>query len=118
MTWAILGKRLFPATFLYLLVGFVSLARSEETFWLDSLDLSHMRQGWGKPQVNRSIREKPLSIAGQPFQRGVGTHANSTLWIELGGGSERFLASVGVDDAAGGPASVVFKIVGDGRKLF
>ncbi len=123
MTLAVLWKRLFPAVSVVLLAGLAPLGRAEETVLLGSLDLSHMRQGWGKPQVNRSIREKPLAIAGQAFKHGVGTHANSTLWIDLGGGSERFLASVGVDDAAGSPASgtpasVVFKVVADGRKLF
>ena len=92
---------------------------ASETVWLSSLDLSKVRQGYGKAQANRGIREKPLSIAGQKFERGVGTHASSTLWIDLAGGSEKFLASVGVDDAAGSDkASLTFKIVGDGRKLW
>jgi len=95
-----------------------SAAVGAETVWLHTLDLSKMRQGWGRPQVNRSIREKPLAIGGQTFAQGVGTHARSALWLELAGGTERFLASVGVDDAAGGPGSVVFKIYGDGRKLW
>jgi alpha-galactosidase len=90
-----------------------------QTVWLTSLDLSKMRQGYGKPQIDRSIREQPLSIGGQKFERGVGTHASSTLWINLAGGSEKFLASAGVDDAAGSPtASVTFKIVGDGKTLW
>ena len=93
-------------------------AAAAETVRLADLDLSLMRQGWGKPQRNRSIREQPLAIAGQKFEHGVGTHANSVLWINLAGGSDRFLAAVGVDDAAGGPASITFKIVGDGRKLW
>ncbi|MCX6905311.1 MAG: NPCBM/NEW2 domain-containing protein, partial [Verrucomicrobia bacterium] len=89
-----------------------------ETVPLTALDLSKMTQGWGQPQIDRSIREKPLSIGGQKFEHGVGTHANSVLWIDLAGGSDRFLASVGVDDAAGGTASIVFKITGDGKKLW
>jgi len=93
-------------------------AHAAETVWLDSLDLSTMRQGWGKPQVNRSIREKPLAIGGKTFERGVGTHANSTYRLTLHGGTERFTASVGVDDAAGGPGSVVFQVVADGKRLF
>jgi alpha-galactosidase len=95
-----------------------SPAFAAETVSLTSLDLSKMRQGWGKPQIDRSIREKPLAIGGKVFEHGVGTHANSTLWIDLAGGSERFQATVGVDDAAGGAASINFKIVGDGRKLW
>jgi alpha-galactosidase len=93
-------------------------AFSAETVWLDSLDLSKMRQGWGKPQINRSIREKQLSIGGKTFERGVGTHAKSILWLNLDGKAERFISYVGVDDAANGPGSVVFKIYGDGKKLF
>ncbi len=81
-----------------------------ETVGLETLDLAKMRQGWGQPQINRSMREQPLAIAGQSFARGVGTHAHSTLWLELAGGSERFLASVGVDDAANGPGSVQFLV--------
>lgn len=62
---------------------------------------------------------RPLSIAGERFDRGVGTHANSTFWIELAGGAARFQARVGVDDAASSDrASVVFKVVGDGRRLW
>lgn len=87
-----------------------------ETAWLDEFDLSKMRQGWGKPQINRSIREKPLSIGGKRFDRGVGTHAASNVWIQLNG-AQRFRASVGVDDSAGG-GSVEFRVAVDGRKVW
>lgn len=101
-----------------LVIG-VTAASAAETVWLSSLDLNKMRQGWGRPQINRSMRERPLAIGGQRFERGVGTHATSVLWIDLGGGSERFTAQVGIDDAAGSQkASVAFKIVGDGRVLW
>ncbi len=85
---------------------------------LETLDLSKMRQGWGKPQKNRAITEAPMTIAGQRFAQGVGTHAPSRLWIDLGGGCERFQAKVGVDDAAGAKASLRFRVIGDGKKLF
>lgn len=94
------------------------ISRGAETVALTSLDLTKMRQGWGKPQIDRSIREKPLAIGGKAFAHGVGTHATSTLWVDLAGGTEQFRASVGVDDAAGGPASIDFKIFADGRKLW
>jgi len=101
-----------------LLFVLLPLAVAADTVWLDSLDLSNLRQGFGTAQVNRSMRETPLSIAGTKFERGVGTHANSTLWLNLGGGSEKFTATVGLDDAANGTGSVVFRILGDGKKLF
>jgi len=98
--------------------GIFSGAQATETVWLDSLDLKTMRQGWGTPQVNRSIREQPLAIGGQKFARGVGTHAISTYRLTLNGGTERFTASVGVDDAAGGPATIEFQVVADGKRVF
>lgn len=93
---------------------------ADETVWLGSLDLSRMRQAWGRPKVDASMSGKPLSIGGRKFEHGVGTHARSTLWIDLDGGSERFLAFAGVDDAAGGrvPAMVRFTIIGDGQRLW
>jgi alpha-galactosidase len=109
------GMKLAPA----FLLPLVALAAEPKTAWLDGMDLSTMRQGWGTPQVNRAIRETPLSVAGQKFERGVGTHANSTLWLDLHGTTERFQATVGADDAAGSAkASVVFTIIADGQKVF
>ena len=77
-----------------------------------------MEQGWGKPQIDRSISETPLSLGGKKFAHGVGTHAKSVVWIDLAGGSDRFLATVGVDEAAKGMNYVTFKIAGDGKTLF
>lgn len=94
-------------------------AQAAETVWLGSLDLSHVRQGWGQAQADKAVTGKPLSIAGQPFAHGVGTHASSTFWVELGGGADRFQAAVGVDDGTtSDKASVSFKIAGDGRTLW
>lgn len=89
-----------------------------KTVRLEDLDLAFMRQGWGRPQTNRSMRLQPMSIAGQRFAQGVGTHAHSSLWLDLAGSSGRFQAQVGVDDAAGGTASIQFRVTGDGRVLF
>ncbi len=96
----------------------ISAAQATETVWLDALDLKTISQGWGTPQVNRSIREQPLVIGGQKFVRGVATHADSTYRLTLNGGMERFTASVGLDEAAGEPGSVVFEVIADGKPVF
>ena len=77
-----------------------------------------MEQGWGKPQVDRSIREKPLSWAGgtlpmasEPMQR----VSSGSTWPR---GADRFLATVGVDDTRRPGGGVIFKISGDGKALF
>jgi len=86
--------------------------------WLDKLDLRSMKQGWLEAKPCRAVTGNPLRIASEEFSRGVGTHARSVYWLDLAGKCRRFTARVGVDDAAEGTGSVVFKIYGDGRKLF
>ncbi len=85
---------------------------------LGELDLSKMTSGWGKPLADKSVTGKPLSIGGQTFAYGVGTHAASDLYLELDGQVERFRALVGVDDAAGRQGSVRCMILADGRRVF
>lgn len=86
---------------------------------LTSLDLSKMRQGYGEPQIDKAVTGVPLSIGGRKFDRGLGTHADSRMWIDLQGGAERFVAWVGVDDNAGqGKGTVIFRVIGDGKTLY
>ncbi|RME90348.1 MAG: alpha-galactosidase [Verrucomicrobia bacterium] len=95
------------------------LGNASESVPLGSLDLSLMRQGWGRPRIDRAVTGKPLAIGGRRFDHGVGTHARSTLWVRLDGRAERFQAMVGVDDAAGNRrASVRFRLYADDEKLF
>lgn len=91
-----------------------------ETVWLDTLDLSVARQGWGSPQKNRSVDGQALSIGGKTFDRGFGTHADSMLIISIDGEARKFTASVGVDDQVdrNPKASVEFRVLGDGRELW
>ena len=105
---------------LALILGVATACQAAETIPLTSLDLSLLHyEGWRKPQVDKSSNGKPLSIAGRKFEHGVSTRATSTLWLELDGRAQKFIASVGVDDAAGNEAAAVsFTIIGDGRKLW
>ena len=97
----------------------LSLAAPPEPVWLSSLDLAPIVQGWGKPQADKAVTGKPLSIGGKKFEHGLGTHANSLVRLDLKGGTEKFSALVGVDDAAGNDqASIVFKVVGDDKTLW
>jgi alpha-galactosidase len=91
-----------------------------ETIPLASLDLGHLHvAAWSAPRVDRAFNGRPLSIGGRTFERGIGTRATSTLWLELDGRVERFLAAVGVDDSANtAEAAIRMVIVGDGRKLW
>src|SRR6267378_6053731 len=91
---------------------------SAETVWLSSLDLTRMTSGWSVPKADLGVAGKPISIDGKQFARGVGTHAESKLRVDLGGKATRFFAQVGVDDGAGGQGSVEFIVSGDGKVLW
>jgi alpha-galactosidase len=85
---------------------------------LCDLDISKTQQGWGSPRKDLSVDGNPLRIGGQTFKRGLGTHADSLLYVQLDSGSRRFTAVVGVDDEGALPGTVEFRILGDGKELY
>src|ERR1039457_78776 len=93
---------------------------SAETVWLDQLDVRAATQGWGEPHKNKSVEGHALTIGGKQFERGFGTHAESLLHINLGGGALKFTASVGVDDEVNkNPASrAAFFVIRDDKELW
>lgn len=96
-----------------------AVCASAEDMSLTAIDLGKVRQGWGTPQIDKAVTGVGMSIGNRKFDRGLGTHADSTIWVQLDGAAERFVAWVGVDDNAGkGKGSVVFKVFGDGKLLF
>ncbi len=102
-----------------LIMGFVVACSAAEKVPLSSLDLSKMTAQWGQPIADRSVQNGPLSIGGRKFEQGVGTHAQSVMWIDLKLGAARLTAWVGVDDEVGtSPASVEFRVVADEETLF
>jgi alpha-galactosidase len=104
---------------LFLTPGFAQ--DNHKITWLSALDLSKMAQGTGKPKIDKNADIKPLAISKQIFLRGVGTQVKSYLWLDLGGGSEKFSAYVGIDDDTTKEAYRTahnFKILGDGKMLW
>jgi alpha-galactosidase len=73
-----------------------------------------MTSGWGFARARQTVMERPLSIRGQVFARGVGTHADSDLTINLRGAATCFEAEVGIDDEARGDGVAVFSVWVDG----
>ena len=110
----------FPLALVFSLALFTSGVVSAETVWLDQLNLGNATQGWGDPHKNKSVEGNPLTIGGQTFSRGFGTHAASTLKVDLAGHAEKFSASVGVDDEVHSnvASSVEFVVRGDGKLLW
>lgn len=104
--------------FWMVLVMFTFSCSQPSVVKLNELDLSAMKTGWGTARENRSITDKPLTIAGVEYEYGVGSHAISKMLISVNGSATEFTAKVGVDDAANGSASVVFYVLGDKEVLW
>ncbi len=93
-------------------------AGPDETVWLSSLDLSKMSVGWGEAVADKSIEKKPLRLGGKTFEKGVGSHADSIMYVKLNKSARRFKALVGVDDETEGKGTVCFRIYGDSSRLW
>lgn len=106
-----------------IIIAAASLASTANSRWVQSsdqvqlqnLDLSHIQQGWGEPNRNKSVDGTPLKVAGTEYKFGIGTHAVSHFFVSLKGKAERLTVQAGADDASGGPNALKFEIVVDGK---
>ena len=89
-----------------------------ESIWLSTLDVSRIEQGWGEAHSNRSVYSRPLTINSRVFDRGIGTHANSSIPLLLDGNGVELSGWVGLDDETNGRGSVVFQITADGKEIW
>ncbi len=99
-------------------IAYLACQPEERVVPLSSLDLLKVQQDYGFGQPNRTILARPLTIAGEVYASGLGTHAESVVRISMDGRVRRFRAKVGLDDEARGPGAAVFRVVGDERELF
>ena len=107
-------------TLLLLGLGALTLpppARAADTINLSSLDL-RIKQDMGEFHRDQTADGSPITIAGQKFDHGVGTHSNSSMSLGLDGKAEAFSAKVGVDDEITDVGTITFTLTGDGRKLW
>ncbi len=83
------------------------------------LPLLSWSQEFGVLRYNRSVDGRPLSIRGEVFKSGFGTHANSRVTM-VADGFKRFKALAGIDDerTSSEHASVILRVEGDGRELY
>lgn len=107
----------FAAFFVFVMLPPAHAAETR-IVWLDDLDLSPIRQGWGEPEARKSVVGRTLEMSGKAYERGVGSHAPGVIYVELDGKAERFQAIVGVDDETQKRGSITIKIYDDTKKLF
>ena len=97
-----------------------TLDANSTTVPLSGLTWASETAGYGTPQLNKSINGNTLSLNGQTYATGIGTHAASTLVYNLAGKFNNFSSDVGVDSEEDGKGngSVQFLVYGDGTLLY
>lgn len=70
----------------------------ELNVFLSEMPWKSATTGWGSIKRNASVDGNPLSIGGNKFEKGIGTHATSEIVAEIPEGATRFIAVGGVDD--------------------
>lgn len=107
--------------FIFILLAALAASCSQlppKKVFLHEMDLSKMETGWGTVRANLSCDNNQLTVAGQIYEKGVGTHAVSKMMIHLNGEGAKFQALVGVDDESGEQASIEFYVIGDRKILW
>ncbi|MWV43991.1 hypothetical protein GRF59_10125 [Paenibacillus sp. HJL G12] len=74
--------------------------------------------GWGTVHKDKSVNGNTLTLQGKTYDKGIGTHASSSIAYDLNGHYTRFRSEVGVDDEVGANSTVVFQVWADGSKIF
>ncbi|MDD3078001.1 MAG: NPCBM/NEW2 domain-containing protein [Paludibacter sp.] len=114
-------KRKINFLFLFGLMCIISSAQTTSNFsqlWLNDLDVSKIETSWGFSKANKSINGNILSVGGQSYNKGIGTHAISKLLLNVNKTAVDFNALVGVDDEANNNASIEFYVLCDKKVVF
>jgi alpha-galactosidase len=66
-----------------LLTALPCTAADNKVIWLDEMTLTSATSGWGTTQAKKTVANKPLTLSGKVYERGIGTHAPGALRIDL-----------------------------------
>ena len=96
MVWLSAAVLIWSLVFLKYFVPLLPLSEG----WLNAVSITDRQvvQGWGKLGINQSVEGKPLTVKGQTYGHGLGTHAPSRITFRVPVGTEEFHTSCGVDD--------------------
>ncbi|MBQ8911142.1 MAG: NPCBM/NEW2 domain-containing protein, partial [Clostridia bacterium] len=70
--------------------------------------------GWGSIHRDQSVNGNKLTLAGKNFAKGIGTHANSNIRMDIPKGATKFLAVAGCDLEMSGSNTMMFFVYIDG----
>ena len=69
-------------------------------------------------KADRNVLGRPLTVAGETFEHGVGVHSRSSLTYDLKDAYRHFVTHFGMDDDSGPHADVSVFILVDGKRRF
>lgn len=98
--------------------SFSLMAPGQQDCYLSELVPAYASQDWGTLQFDKSCDGNILTIAGQQFQKGLGTHANSIIRYNLSGAYRWFTATIGHDDEANGGDGLTFEVKLDNSTVY
>ncbi len=84
--------------------------------YFDTLPIKEKSTLPGKLGINKSVSDKPLTVGGQTYKKGLGVYAPSLLVYEIPRNAKRFVAGAGLA-VIDKRASVVFEIYGDVKEM-
>lgn len=87
--------------------------------WLlgTTLQPRSVTQDWGELRTNSSVNNGALSVNKRRYEKGYGTHAASTITLNIPADARSFTALVGVDDESS-TGEVEFRVRVDGRSMW
>lgn len=80
-------------------------------------------QDWGELGIDECAhvpgqKGAPLQIKDQVYEKGLGSHANGKIVIDLSGAYSTFESEMGVQWQGGGPGNVIFIVLADDTEIF
>ncbi len=84
--------------------------------FLEQHSSGRLHRSW-PVRFNQNVAGKKISLNGRTFQKGLGCHSLSEVRYQLDGKYESFVSTIGIDDAVRPYGSVVFRVLGEGRKV-
>ena len=85
---------------------------------LSNLKIGKFFQEWGEPQKNTSVEHNKLTLDGEPFRYGIGSHANSGIEYSLPRSFDWLHVVVGLDDESACGDGAYFAVDADGREIY
>jgi hypothetical protein len=85
---------------------------------IGEMKIESVTQGWGTPQLDKSVIGSPLTIAGASYNSGIGTHAQSIIEVSFPPNFKTLSGACGVDGFVKNNGSIVCKVVAGDKVLF